>query len=49
MWLFDLLNTDNYLESSFKINLDCVFVPLFSHSIYLFPHFSFLRKQVAEN
>lgn len=45
MWLFDLLNPDNYLAFSFKNNLGCDFVPLFSHSIYLFPHFSFFRKQ----
>lgn len=46
----DLLKTDNYLACSFNITLDCISLPLFSHSIYLFTYldFSFFRNQVAE-
>lgn len=37
MWLFDLLNPDNYLACSFKINLDCTFY-LFSVTVFIFFH-----------
>lgn len=38
---FHILKTDYYLAYSSKTNLGYTSVPLFSHSIYLFPYLDF--------